>query len=100
MLLNGSSVTVNSWSNTSFMVDSCGSNMGPMVVSVAPSMNDSNPVVFTVTSQPLPTSWLDQDVGTVGVTGSATYASGVFTVKGSGLGMGARRTGCILFTSR
>jgi len=47
-------------------------------------MNDSNPVVFTVTSQPLPSSWLDQDVGSVGVLGSASYANGVFTVKGAG----------------
>jgi len=49
--------------------------------------------VFSVTSQPLPASWLDQDVGTVGVTGSATYASGVFTVQGSGLGMSGTADG-------
>jgi hypothetical protein len=47
-------------------------------------MNDSNPVVFTVTSQPLPSSWLDQDVGSTGLAGSASYANGVFTVKGAG----------------
>jgi hypothetical protein len=47
-------------------------------------MNTSNPVTFTVTSQPLPTGWLDQDIGQVGVAGSATYANGTFTVKGAG----------------
>ena len=47
-------------------------------------MNDSNPVFFTITSQPLPTFWQDGDVGAVGVTGSATFSSGTFTVEGSG----------------
>jgi len=55
-----------------------------MVVSVAPTMNDSNAVGFTVTSSTLPQGWLDQDVGSVGLAGSATYANGAFTVKGSG----------------
>src|SRR5271169_2994209 len=54
------------------------------MVSVATSMNDSIPVEFTITSQPLPNSWLDADVGAVGLTGSATYAGGIFTVNGSG----------------
>src|SRR5262249_12307528 len=52
----------------------------------APAMNDSNPVRFTVTAQPLPTSWLDQDVGTVGLLGSAGYSNGIFTVSGAGQG--------------
>jgi hypothetical protein len=47
-------------------------------------MNDSNPVIFTVSSQPLPSSWLDQDVGSTGVAGSASYANGTFTVAGAG----------------
>src|SRR5438309_7933896 len=47
-------------------------------------MNASNPVTFTVTAQPLPTSWLDQDVGQVGIAGSATFTNGTFTVKGAG----------------
>jgi hypothetical protein len=37
-----------------------------------------------VTTQPLPGLWLDQDVGSTGVAGNASYASGVFTVKGAG----------------
>jgi len=40
-----------------------GATSGPLLVSVAPSMNDSNVVQFAVTWQPLPPSWLDQDVG-------------------------------------
>jgi hypothetical protein len=52
------------------------------VVSVAPSMNDSNPVAFQVTSQPLPAGWLDQDIGAVG--GSAGFSGNVFTVNGAG----------------
>src|SRR6202166_1276073 len=55
-----------------------------LVVSVAPGMNDSNPVTFTVTSQPLPNPWLDQDVGAVGVAGSASFSNGTFTVNGAG----------------
>lgn len=49
-------------------------------------MNDSNAIRFTVTAQPLPASWLDQDVGVVGVLGSASYTNGTFTVAGAGNG--------------
>ena len=34
--------------------------------------------------QPLPTPWLDQDVGAAGTTGSASYSNGAFTVNGVG----------------
>jgi regulation of enolase protein 1 (concanavalin A-like superfamily) len=57
---------------------------GSLVVAVAPGMNDSNPVTFTVTSQPLPNSWLDQDVGSVGMAGNASSSSGTFSVTGAG----------------
>jgi hypothetical protein len=88
VILNGTPVTINTWGATSISITiPTGATSGPMVVSVAPSMNDSNPVMFEVTSQPLPAPWLDQDVGQVGETGSATYASGVFTVNGSGAGI-------------
>jgi regulation of enolase protein 1 (concanavalin A-like superfamily) len=33
---------------------------------------------------PVPSPWQTQDVGAVGVAGSATYASGMFSVKGAG----------------
>jgi hypothetical protein len=85
VILNGAGVTVNSWSATSITITiPSGATSGPLAVSVAPSMNDSNPVIFTVSSQPLPSSWLDQDVGSTGVIGSASYANGTFTVAGAG----------------
>ena len=87
VLLNGAATTINSWSDASLTITiPAGATTGPMFVSVAPSMNDSNAIRFTVTSQPLPVSWLDQDVGAVGVLGSASYANGVFTVAGAGNG--------------
>src|SRR3989442_4598136 len=85
VLLNGAAVTINTWSGTSISITiPVGATSGPLLVSVAPSMNDSNAVRFTVTSQPLPVSWLDQDVGSVGVAGSANYANGTFTLAGDG----------------
>jgi hypothetical protein len=87
VLLNGTAATINLWGNTSItMTIPGGATSGPLLVSVAPSMNDSNAVTFTVTSQPLPVSWLDQDVGAVGLAGNATYTNGTFTVAGAGQG--------------
>jgi hypothetical protein len=87
VLLNGVAVTINAWSGTSITITiPAGATSGPLLVSVAPGMNDSNVVRFTVTSQPLPVSWLDQDVGSVGVAGSAGFANGTFTVSGAGQG--------------
>ncbi len=86
--LNGTLVTINSWSSSSITITiPTGATTGLLVVSVAPSMNDSSPIDFTVTTQPLPSSWLDADVGSVGLVGSATYSGGTFTVKGSGAGV-------------
>jgi regulation of enolase protein 1 (concanavalin A-like superfamily) len=86
-LLNGAAVTINIWSGTSITITiPPGATSGPLLVSIAPNMNDSNAVPFTVTSQALPVSWLDQDVGSVGVAGSASYANGTFTVAGAGQG--------------
>ena len=83
--MNDTPMTIDSWSGTSITVSiASGATSGPLAVSVAPTMNNSNPVTFTVTSQPLPAAWLDQDVGQVGIAGSASYANGTFTVKGAG----------------
>ncbi len=83
--LNDAFVTINSWSSTSITITiPTGATSGPLMVSVSPTMNNSNPVQFEVTTQPLPTSWLDQDIGSTGVRGSATYSSGTFTVTGAG----------------
>jgi len=85
VMLNDAPVTIDSWSNTSITVTiPTGATSGYMTVAVAPSMNNSNAILFTITTQPLATPWLDQDVGPVGRAGSATYASGIFTVNGSG----------------
>jgi len=83
--LNKVPVTVNFWSSTFISVTiPSGASTGDLVVTVAPSMNDSNPVWFTVTSQPLPSGWLDRDVGTVTVVGTSSYSNGTFTINGSG----------------
>ena len=83
--LNGPAITVNSWSATSISITiPVGATSGPLMVVIAPSMNDSNSVMFTVESNSLPSPWLDDDIGNVGVTGSASYSSGTFTVIGSG----------------
>jgi len=88
VLLNGTPVTINTWTASAIRITiPTGATSGPLVVSVAPSMNDSNPVIFTLTSQPLPNSWLDQDVGSVGLAGTAGYTSGTFTVNAAGAGI-------------
>ena len=85
MFLNDAPVTINSWSATSISITiPTGATSGLLVVLVGPSMTSSNGVAITVTSQPLPSTWLDQDIGPVGKAGSASYASGVFTVQGAG----------------
>jgi RHS repeat-associated protein len=86
--LNATPVTINSWNATSIIITiPAGATSGLLVVSVGPSVNNSNPVYFVVTAQPLPTGWLDQDIGSVGV-GSATYTNRVFTVNGAGFDIG------------
>jgi regulation of enolase protein 1 (concanavalin A-like superfamily) len=87
VLLNGAGVPVNTWGGTSISITiPVGATTGLLLVSVAPSMNDSNAVRFTVTTEPLPGPWLDQDVGLVGLAGSGSYANGTFTVAGAGQG--------------
>jgi hypothetical protein len=85
VLLDGTTATINSWSDTSITITiPSGGTSGDLVVSVAPGMNDSNPVYFTVTGNPLPAGWLDLDIRQVAVLGSAGYSSNVFTVQGGG----------------
>ena len=45
---------------------------------------DSGQATATSNSLPLPTGWLDKDIGSVGLTGNADYENGGFTVRGSG----------------
>jgi hypothetical protein len=83
--LNSVPATINSWSDTSISCNvPSGGTTGPLVVTVAPSMTNSNPVTFTVLSSTLPAPWQDQDLGAVSFAGSATFSNGVFTVKASG----------------
>ena len=92
--LNSTPVTVDSWSDSSITITiPVGATSGLLVVSVAPTMNDSNGAFFEVTSTPLPSGWLDQDVGAVGITGSATYANGTFAIQGGGYGIGGTPSG-------
>jgi RHS repeat-associated protein len=85
VLLNGLATTINSWGATSTTITiPVGATSGPLVVSVGPSMNDSNPVEFEVTAQPLPAGLLDRDVGQTGTVGTATYSNGVFDVVSAG----------------
>jgi YD repeat-containing protein len=94
VLLNNAPLTINAWNTTSITATiPTGASSGYLVVSVAPSMNDSNPVTFSITSQPLPGGWLNQDIGTVGLVGNASYSSGVFTVQGAGNSVGATADG-------
>jgi RHS repeat-associated protein len=89
VLLNDSAVTINSWNTSSISITiPVGATSGPLVVSVAPELNDSNGVQITITQNPLPSGWLDQDVGLVGVAGNASYSSGTFTINGAGSGVG------------
>jgi regulation of enolase protein 1 (concanavalin A-like superfamily) len=48
------------------------------------SVTMSSPVSITVNASGLPVPWLDQDVGSTGLVGSATYANGTFTIKAAG----------------
>jgi uncharacterized repeat protein (TIGR02543 family) len=67
-----SNVAAGSYSLTAKVTDS----LGVTATSV--------PVTVTVTSSTLPTPWLGQDIGSVGVAGSSGYLNGTFTVTGSG----------------
>ena len=84
LLLNDAPVPINSWNDTSIVFTvPTGATTGSVVVSVAPDMNDSNPVVLEVTAQPLPTSWLNQNVGVV-QSGNASFSGEIYTLSGSG----------------
>ena len=94
VLLNGIPAATSAWSTNSItMTVPNGATSGPLAVSVLPAMNGSNSVEFTVTSTPLPSGWLDQDVGPVGKVGSASYTNGVFTVQAAGSGVNPNCSG-------
>ena len=47
-------------------------------------LTDTKSVTLPVTTSPVPAPWLNRDVGSVGVTGIASYTSGTFFIQGSG----------------
>jgi len=67
-----SAVAAGSYSLTAKVTDSLGATAS------------SSPVGVTVTSGSLPTPWATQDIGSVGVAGSASYQNSTFSVIGSG----------------
>jgi endonuclease/exonuclease/phosphatase family metal-dependent hydrolase len=66
------------------------SNVVPTEVFVQPTnLSDHRPVVADLNVQgngpvPPPAPWVSQDIGSVGSVGSTSYASGTFTIDGSG----------------
>jgi hypothetical protein len=55
------------------------------VTGTSGNLTNTAPVSLTVRLAPtLPPFWTDGDIGSTGVTGSASYANGVFTVAGGG----------------
>ena len=92
--LNGVLMTMGTWSSTSITVTvPSGASSGPVVVTIPPSMNCSNPINYEVTSQPLPAPWDNADVGSVGSPGTSTFANRVFTVTSGGVGMSGTADG-------
>ena len=53
--------------------------------SAAPVSQAHAPAPSALPEDALPSPWLDQDIGTVGAAGSASFAGGAFTVSGSGM---------------
>lgn len=79
--LNGTAAPVLSWSDTSISaVVPSGASSGAFSVTV--NNETATSATFTVLS--LPSVWMDADVGSVGATGSASYAGGTFSVQGAG----------------
>jgi hypothetical protein len=58
------------------------------VVGNSPTVTNSTVITVTV-SGALPSGWASQDVGTVGLAGQTALNNGVFTLQGSGQGIGA-----------
>ena len=52
----------------------------------SPAKNDFETITITVTSN-LPSPWVTQDIGTVGLAGSAAHNAGTFTLAGAGAGI-------------
>jgi hypothetical protein len=55
---------------------------------------NSSSRTFTITVSLLPAPWLDRDLGSTGVTGSASHNSGTFTIAGGGAGISGSSDAC------
>jgi regulation of enolase protein 1 (concanavalin A-like superfamily) len=97
VILNGVPTTINTWSSSSISVTiPTGASSGPLAVSVAPSMNSSNPVTFTVTgvdyalsASPSSLSITQGSSGGSAVTVTPLYGfSGAVSLSASGLPSG------------
>ncbi len=83
-LNGGPNAVATTWSSTSVaVIVPTGASSGTFTVSVGGQ--NATSATFTVT--PLPSGWSDSDVGTVGLSGSSSFANGVFTVEGAGTGI-------------
>jgi uncharacterized repeat protein (TIGR03806 family) len=82
---NISGATAGSYTRTNVQSGDAG-NYSVVVSNAGGSLTSSNAMltVNAVQTGQLPPPWTNSDIGVVGFTGSAGYASGVFTVKGSG----------------
>ena len=63
---------------------SYGSGASDAFISKVSFSDASPPPPPPPTGGSLPSPWIDQDIGAVGATGSASYSNGVFSVTGSG----------------
>jgi RHS repeat-associated protein len=86
VMLNGLPMTILTWTPSSIVFTiPTGATTGYLFVSTGPTMNASSAIYFQATGQPIPTEWLDQDIGLVAGLGSASFAGGTFTVSGGGV---------------
>lgn len=83
----GSSVT-NLVTGATVSASSSGSDLTFSLTSGPMELN-----AFLVTAVGLPAPWQQQDIGVVGLTGSASYASGTFSITGAGAAAGGSSAG-------
>ena len=87
---NGSFLGTDTTSPYSFTWSNVGAGTYSLTAVATDNSNatGTSPPVSIIVSPPgggLPPPWVDQDIGSPALVGSASYATGVFTVKGSGI---------------
>jgi regulation of enolase protein 1 (concanavalin A-like superfamily) len=81
LIAKGLSVGTIATAASDTVASGCVISQTPSAGTIVPS---GSSVALTISSGPSSTAWKDQDVGTVGVSGSSSFASGTYTVKGAG----------------